>query len=70
MIEVRIDGPGKNALGTKLIAALSEQIDAAKGAPILFTGAGDAFSAGLNLKEVGSLEPDGMDAFLEDGCLF
>ncbi len=65
MIEIRIEGPGKNALGTRLIEDLSQQIDNANGAPILFTGAGDAFSAGLNLKEVGSLEPDGMDAFLE-----
>ena len=65
MIEIRIEGPGKNALGTALIATVSEQIEAAGGAPILFTGAGDAFSAGLNLKEVGSLEPDGMDAFLD-----
>jgi len=65
MIEIRIEGPGKNALGTSLIEDLSQQIDAANGAPILFTGVGDAFSAGLNLKEVGSLEPEGMDAFLE-----
>jgi len=65
MIEIRIEGPGKNALGTTLIETLSEQIDAAAGAPILFTGTDDAFSAGLNLKEVGSLEPDGMDAFLD-----
>ncbi len=65
MIEIRVEGPGKNALGTKLIADLSKQIDEANGQPILFTGAGDAFSAGLNLKEVGGLEPDGMDAFLD-----
>jgi len=65
MIEIRIEGPGKNALGTRLIEDLSTKIDTANGAPILLTGSGDAFSAGLNLKEVGSLEPDGMDAFLE-----
>ena len=65
MVEIRIDGPGKNALGTKLINTLLEQISNAEGAPILFTGTDDAFSAGLNLKEVGGLEPDGMTVFLD-----
>jgi enoyl-CoA hydratase/carnithine racemase len=65
MVEIRIAGPGKNALGTELIANLTAQIEAANGAPLLFTGEGDAFSAGLNLKEVASLDADGMDAFLD-----
>ncbi len=65
MVEVRIEGPGKNALGTALIQSVLDQIEAADGAPLLLVGAGDAFSAGLNLKEVGSLDPDGMAAFLE-----
>jgi enoyl-CoA hydratase len=65
MVEIRIDGPGKNALGTALISEVLAQIEAANGAPILFTGTNDAFSAGLNLREVGSLEAAGMADFLE-----
>jgi len=65
MIDIRISGPGKNALGTALIAELTAQIEAADGAPLLFIGDGDAFSAGLNLKEVASLDAPGMDAFLD-----
>lgn len=65
MVEIRIDGPGKNALGTDLIRSLTQQILAAEGAPILLTGTGDAFSAGLNLREVASLDVDTMADFLE-----
>lgn len=65
MVEIRIDGPGKNALGSELIHSLTQQISAADGAPILFTGTEDAFSAGLNLKEVASLDVDTMADFLE-----
>lgn len=64
MVEIRLSGPGKNALGSALMADVLAQVDAAGGAPILFTGEGDAFSAGLNLKEVASLDADGMRAFL------
>ena len=64
MVEIKLAGPGKNALGTKMIQSVLDQVDAANGAPILFTGEGDAFSAGLNLKEVGSLDSEGMDVFL------
>ena len=64
MVEVRLAGPGKNALGTKMIQSVLDQVEAAKGEPILFTGEGDAFSAGLNLKEVEGLDPEGMDVFL------
>lgn len=65
MVEIRISGPGKNALGTELIAQLTDQINAANGAPLLFVGDGDAFSAGLNLKEVASLDAEGMNGFLD-----
>ena len=65
MVEILIEGPGKNALGSALIDNLSAQMDAADGAPLLFTGSGDAFSAGLNLKEVVSLEAEGMNVFLD-----
>src|SRR5687767_10403569 len=36
----------------------------AKGEPIFLTGEGDAFSAGLNLKEVTSLDAAGLARFL------
>jgi enoyl-CoA hydratase len=65
MVEIVMKGPGKNALGTQTMQGLLEQLLAAKGEPVLLTGAGDAFSAGLNLKEVASLDEPGMATFLE-----
>jgi enoyl-CoA hydratase/carnithine racemase len=64
MIEIRMDGPGKNSLGTAMMTFLIERLRDAAGAPVLLTGAGDAFSAGLNLKEVAGLDEAGMLAFL------
>lgn len=64
MIEVVIEGPGKNALGRELMSSLLEQVRGAGDVPLLLRGAGDAFSAGLNLKEVVALERDGMESFL------
>jgi enoyl-CoA hydratase/carnithine racemase len=65
MIEITLSGPGKNALGTQTMADLEAQIHAAAGKPILLTGSGDAFSAGLNLKEVAAQDERGMLAFLQ-----
>lgn len=64
MIEIVLSGPGKNALSTAVMLALIEQLDRAEGAPVLLRGAGDAFSAGLNLVEVAGLDAAGMDTFL------
>jgi enoyl-CoA hydratase len=64
MFEITMAGPAKNALGTEMMQFLLDRIADAKGRPILLTGTGDAFSAGLNLKEVGSLDANGMEAFL------
>ena len=65
MIEVKMDGPGKNALGTAMMTFLLEGLRAAAGEPVLLTGSGDAFSAGLHLKEVASLAGrEEMAAFL------
>lgn len=64
MFEIVLDGPGKNALGSALLATLRERLAEADGRPVLLTGAGDAFSAGLDLKEVASLDNDGMLRFL------
>lgn len=64
MIEIRMDGPGKNSLGTAMMTFLVDQLRAAAGQAVLLTGAGDAFSAGLNLKEVAAAEGESMLAFL------
>lgn len=64
MIEIAMNGPAKNALGTAMMTWLVERLAAANGQPVLLTGAGDAFSAGLDLKQVASLDDEGMTAFL------
>jgi enoyl-CoA hydratase len=63
-VEVVLDGPGKNALGTPVMSAALEKVRAARGKPILLTGKGDAFSAGLNLKEIATLDGPGLGRFL------
>jgi enoyl-CoA hydratase/carnithine racemase len=65
MKTLTLNAPGKNALGTELMTWLIDELKAAKGEPIFLTGAGDAFCAGLNLKEVGSLDEHTMVAFLD-----
>jgi enoyl-CoA hydratase len=65
MITLTMRAPGKNALGTELMRWLTDKLDAAGGEPVLLTGDGDAFSAGLNLKEVASLDQAGISRFLE-----
>lgn len=64
MRTITIEGPGKNALGSELMAQLHAELEAAGGEPVLLTGAGDAFSAGLNLKELLELDLEGMSGFL------
>jgi len=64
MRELVLTAPGKNALGTGLMTWLRERLSEARGEPILLTGSQDAFSAGLNLKEVASLDREGMRGFL------
>jgi enoyl-CoA hydratase/carnithine racemase len=59
-----IEGPGKNALSTAVMQDVIRQVREAAGRPTLVVGAGDAFSAGLNLKEVASLDVSGMERFL------
>ncbi len=55
MRELIIDSPGKNALSTAVLESLRRGLEDAAGEPILLTGAGDVFSAGLDLKEVAGL---------------
>jgi enoyl-CoA hydratase/carnithine racemase len=64
MITLTMSAPGKNALSTELMTWLIDRIGEAGGEPIFLTGAGDAFSAGLNLKEVARLDAEGMTRFL------
>ena len=59
-----IEGPGKNALSTAVMQDVIRRVREADGRPVLVTGAGDAFSAGLNLKEVAGLDAPGMERFL------
>jgi enoyl-CoA hydratase/carnithine racemase len=65
MIDLVLEGPGKNALSSTLMRELLARLDAAAGAPVLLTGAGDALSAGLNLVELAGFDVAGMRAYLE-----
>ncbi|MCW5834286.1 MAG: enoyl-CoA hydratase/isomerase family protein [Labilithrix sp.] len=65
MHTIILSGPGKNALSTALMARTLDAVRAAKHEPIFLTGDGDAFSAGLNLKELSNLDVAGMTTFLE-----
>ncbi|HEY6004380.1 MAG TPA: enoyl-CoA hydratase/isomerase family protein [Anaeromyxobacter sp.] len=57
MREIVISNPAKkNATSTATLEALARDLAAAGNAPILLTGAGDVFSAGLDLEEVASLD--------------
>lgn len=65
MVEIVLSGPGKNALGTPVMQKALSDLRDARGEPVLLRGEGDAFSAGLNLKEIAQLEPEGLTAYLE-----
>ncbi|MDX2167142.1 MAG: enoyl-CoA hydratase/isomerase family protein [Deltaproteobacteria bacterium] len=64
LYELVLSAPGRNALSTdhmqRILAALRE----AGGRPLLLRGDEGAFSAGLNLKEVASLDVPAMSRFL------
>lgn len=68
--EIVMDGPGKNCLSLEMLTFLREQIRLAGGRPLLLTGAGDAFSAGLHLKQLAAMDPEQMLEFLRlvEGC--
>jgi enoyl-CoA hydratase len=65
MREITLRAPGKNALDSAAMQALRTELVAAAGEPILLTGAGEAFSAGLNLKEVAELDAAAMRRFID-----
>ena len=64
MIEIRLEGPNLNALGSRLMSEVRAGLQAAGGAPVLLRGAGRAFSAGLDLRELVGLDAAGMRGFL------
>jgi Delta3-Delta2-enoyl-CoA isomerase len=64
MIDLVLEAPGRNALSTAHMSRLVEEIEAARGQPLLVTGAGSTFCAGLDLREVAALSPDGMADYL------
>jgi len=64
MKTILLSGPGKNALSTELMERTLASVREAGDAPVFLTGEGDAFSAGLNLKEVAALDEAGLGRFL------
>jgi enoyl-CoA hydratase/carnithine racemase len=56
MRELVIASPAKNALSTSVLESLQRGLIDAGGEPVLLTGAGEVFSAGLDLKEVAALD--------------
>jgi enoyl-CoA hydratase len=64
MVEIVLSGPGKNALSTELMTRVITEVRAAGSEPLLIRGEGDAFSAGLNLKELATLDDAGIERFL------
>jgi Delta3-Delta2-enoyl-CoA isomerase len=64
MYTLTLDGPGKNALSSVLMESILTRLREASGEPVLLIGAGDAFSAGLDLQEVAGLDRAGAERFL------
>ena len=62
--ELTIEGPGRNALGTAVMRRLLAGLAEAGGRPLLLRGAGETFSAGLDLKEVAGLDAPGTERYL------
>ncbi len=64
IVELVLEAPGKNALGLAHMERIIRETRAAGDAPLLVRGAGDAFSAGLDLKEVAGSDLEAMRRFL------
>lgn len=65
-----IQGPGPNALAPAELRRLLSELEAAGDSPIVLTGAGDAFSAGLDLTALVKMSAADFGSFLEDLELF
>ena len=64
MTEIVLEGPGKNALSPELMDRVLATLRQSFGAPVLLTGSGDAFSAGLDLKALGKMDPSSLETYL------
>jgi len=62
--EVVLDSPNLNTLSVASMTALRDQLRRADGAPLLLRGEGRAFSAGLDLHEVTTLEGPAIGEFI------
>jgi len=60
IVEIVLDGPGKNAMSSRMMEFIRDRLREAGGRPVLLTGSGDALSAGLDLKEVAAADAAGM----------
>ena len=62
--EIIMDRPGLNALGTATMEWLTAQFEEAGKSCVLLSGTGRAFCAGADLKEVASLDRNGLRSYL------
>jgi len=62
---IRMQFPAMNAISSALLEWLERELDRAKDEPILLTGTGPAFSAGLNLREVVNHDGAAMERLLD-----
>ena len=71
MNRIVLSAPGKNALSIAVLERLRRDVETTHGEPFLLTGAGDVFCAGLNLKELVTLDVAGVQRLLEalDGAV-
>ncbi len=65
MKEITLTGRGPNTMSLESLQALDREIDEAGSEPILLTGRGSAFSAGLDLDALGKMDGSGVRALLE-----
>ena len=64
LFEVTLDRPPVNALNLDMFRWILDQLEQAQDRPILLTGAGSAFSAGVDLKEILEMDPGSLREFL------
>jgi enoyl-CoA hydratase/carnithine racemase len=64
MQTIVLSGRGPNMLSLELLENLEAEIEKAAGEPLLITGAGEAFSSGLDLDALQSVDADGLTRLL------
>lgn len=65
MLEIILRGRGPNTMSLAMLEELDRQIEAAGDQPLLVTGAGDAFSAGLDLDDLAKADAAYVVALLQ-----